>query len=158
MIAGHIETWSLSIAMAVVVTAASPASAQLSSEAEVRAAVDRYNAAFVGKDLPALRALLADDVVLYEHSVQNIGLDDVWDHHLGPEVEAFEGTKAQFTDVRVWVEGDVALVTRQYSIQATMRGREIDARGNETMGWARRAGEWKVIHIHYSHPCPRPQR
>ena len=158
MIAGHIETWSLSIAMAVIVTAASPASAQLSSEAEVRAAVDRYNAAFVGKDLPALRALLADDIVLYEHSVQNIGLDDVWDHHLGPEVEAFEGTKAQFTDVRVWVEGDIALATRQYAIQATMRGRETDARRNETMGWARRAGEWKVIHIHYSHPCPRPQR
>ena len=157
MIAAHAGTCSLSIALAVAVTATSPASGQSSAESEVRAAVERYNDAFVGKDLPALKALLAEDVVLYEHSVQNIGLDDVWDHHLGPEVEAFEGTKAQFTDVRVWVEGDVALVTRQYSIQATMRGREIDARGNETMGWARRAGQWKVIHIHYSHPCPRSQ-
>ncbi|HEX9580185.1 MAG TPA: nuclear transport factor 2 family protein [Gemmatimonadales bacterium] len=130
--------------------------AQQPAESQVRAAVEHYNQAFLGKDLPALHALLAPDVILYEHSVKNIGLDDVWDNHLRPEVEAFENTKGEFTDVRVWVSGDVALVTRQYSIQATMRGRAIDARGNETMGWVRRDGEWKVIHIHYSHPCPRP--
>jgi ketosteroid isomerase-like protein len=56
----------------------------------------------------------------------------------------------------VWVDGDVALVARQYSIQATMSGRPVDARGNETMGWRRRRGAWQVVHIHYSHPCPRP--
>lgn len=134
-----------------------PLAAQPSpDEAAVRAAVERYNQAFVGKDLATLKSLLAPDVVLYEHSVRNIGLDDVWDHHLGPEVQAFQNTKAEFTDMRVWVSGEVALVTRQYAIQATMRDRPIDARGNETMGWARRDGEWKVIHIHYSHPCPRP--
>lgn len=135
--------------------AARPATAQ-NAEPEVRAAVARYNRAFVQKDLPALKALLAPDIVLYEHSVRNIGLDDVWEHHLRPEVEAFQQTKAEFTDERVWVAGDVALVTRQYSIQAVMNGRPIDARGNETMGWARREGEWRVVHIHYSHPCPRP--
>ena len=132
-----------------------PAAAQ-NAEADVRAAVARYNRAFVEKDLPALKALLAPDIVLYEHSVRNIGLDDVWEHHLKPEVEAFQQTKAAFSDERVWVAGDVALVTRQYSIQAVMNGRPIDARGNETMGWIRRGGEWRVVHIHYSHPCPRP--
>lgn len=126
-----------------------------SPEEEVRAAVDRYNKALVAKDLPALKGLLADDIVLYEHSVRNIGLDDVWEHHLRPEVEAFQDTKASFTDERVWVLGDLALVTRQYAIQARMNDRPIDARGNETMGWIRRNGQWKVVHIHYSHPCPR---
>jgi ketosteroid isomerase-like protein len=130
--------------------------AQPGPEAEVRAAVERYNGAFTTRDLTTLKALLAPDIVLYEHSVRNIGLDDVWDNHLRPEVEAFQETRAEFTDLRVWVAGDVALVTRQYSIQATMNGRAIDARGNETMGWARRDGAWKVVHIHYSHPCPRP--
>lgn len=132
-----------------------PAAAQ-NAETEIRAVVARYNQALVEKDLPALKALLAPDIVLYEHSVRNIGLDDVWDHHLRPEVEAFQETKAAFTDERVWVAGDVALVTRQYSIQALMNGRPIDARGNETMGWMRRGGQWRVVHIHYSHPCPRP--
>lgn len=125
-------------------------------EQEVRAAVERYNHAFINKDLPALKDLLASDIVLYEHSVKNIGLDDVWEHHLMPEVSAFEGTRAEFTDVRVWATPDLALVTRQYAITATMKGRPIDARGNETMTWARRDGTWKVVHIHYSHPCARP--
>ena len=125
-------------------------------EAEVRAAVERYNAALVAGNLPALKALLAPDIILYEHSVRNIGLADVWENHLRPEVEGFKKTKATFTDVRVWVDGDVALVTRQYSIQATMNGKPIDARGNETMGWRRTGNDWQVVHIHYSHPCPRP--
>ena len=125
-------------------------------EAEVRAAMERYNAALVAGDLPALKALLAPDIILYEHSVRNIGLEDVWENHLRPEVEGFKNTKAAFTDVRVWVDGDVALVTRQYSIQATMNEKPVDARGNETMGWKRTGKGWQVVHIHYSHPCPRP--
>lgn len=133
-----------------------PATAQ-SPEAQVRTAVAEYNRAMVEKDLPALKALLAPDIVLYEHSVRNIGLDDVWEHHLRPEVSGFENMKAEFTDVRVTAGSDMALVTRQYSIQATMNGRAIDARGNETMVWVRRDGAWRVAHIHYSHPCPRPQ-
>ncbi len=127
-----------------------------SRDAELRAAVERYNAAFVAGDLPALKALLAPDIILYEHSVRNIGLEDVWENHLRPEVEAFKNTSAAFTDVRVWIDGDVALVTRQYSIQAMRNGKPIDARGNETMGWRRSGMGWKVVHIHYSHPCPRP--
>ena len=130
--------------------------AQTSAEAAVRSAVTAYNNAMVGKDLTALRGMLAPDIVLYEHSVRNIGLDDAWENHLKPEIEGFQDMKADFSDVRVWVAGDVAIVTRQYSIQATMNGRPIDARGNETMGWVKRDGLWKVVHIHYSHPCPRP--
>jgi ketosteroid isomerase-like protein len=132
-----------------------PLAAQ-SRDAAVRAAVERYNAAFLGKDLAGLKAMLAPDIVLYEHSVRNRGLEDAWEHHLRPEVEELQDTKAAFTNLRVWVAGDVALVTRDYSIQATLNGRAIDARGNETMGWQKRDGVWQVVHIHYSHPCPPP--
>ncbi|MFZ5625397.1 MAG: nuclear transport factor 2 family protein [Gemmatimonadota bacterium] len=138
------------------VLGAAPLAGQQPAEAEVRAAVEQYNLAMTTKNLPVLKALLAPDIVLYEHSVRNIGLDDVWENHLKPEVAEFENTKATFTDVRVWVSGDLALVTRQYDIQAAMNGKPINAKGNETMGWARRDGAWKVVHIHYSHPCPRP--
>lgn len=134
---------------------ATPGVAQ-GTEGEVRAAVASYNRAMTEKDLPALKALLANDIVLYEHSVKNIGLDDVWENHLRPEVSEFDGMKASFTDVRVSATAEMALVTRQYAISATMKGKPIDARGNETMVWAKRDGTWKVTHIHYSHPCPRP--
>ena len=132
-----------------------PVVAQAPEDA-VRRAVESYNRAFTQKDLPALKALLAPDIVLYEHSVKNIGLDDVWENHLRPEVSEFEAMRANFTDVRISATPDMALVTRQYAITATMKSKPIDARGNETMVWAKRDGAWKVTHIHYSHPCPRP--
>jgi uncharacterized protein (TIGR02246 family) len=145
----------IGIAMLCAALAAQAAATQ-TPDAEVRAAVEQYNRAMLTKDLPALKALLAQDIVLYEHSVRNIGLDDVWEHHLKPEVSAFENMRAELTDVRISAASDLALVLRQYSIQATMNGKPIDARGNETMVWARREGAWRVTHIHYSHPCPRP--
>lgn len=129
--------------------------AQTRPEAAVRAAVEAYNRAFTSKDLPALKSLLASDVVLYEHSVRNVGLDDVWENHLRPEVTEFENATAEFSDLRVSATAEMALVLRQYRIQATLQGRPIDARGNETMVWVKRDGAWKVAHIHYSHPCPR---
>lgn len=104
-----------------------------SPERDVRAAVDRYNNAFTSKDLATLKSLLAPDVILFEHSVRNVGLDDVWDNHLRPEVSEFDDAKAEFTDVRVSASTDMALVTRSYAIRATMKGKPIDARGNETM-------------------------
>lgn len=145
----------LPLVLGITLLGRAPLSAQ-TPDAQVRAAVERYNAAFTTKDLAGLKSLLTDDIVLYEHSVRNIGLADVWENHLRPEVAAFENTVARFTNVRVTAAGDMALVTREYSIQATMKGKPIDAKGNETMVWVRRDSRWLVAHIHYSHPCPRP--
>jgi ketosteroid isomerase-like protein len=146
----------LRLSLLAAIALAAPAQTRAQDTAGVRAAVTRYNEAMIHKDLPALKAMLAPDIVVYEHSVRNIGLDDAWENHLRPEVEEMQNMTASFTDERFWVSGDVALVTRQYSIQATMNGKPIDARGNETMGWMRRDGIWRVVHIHYSHPCLRP--
>ncbi len=46
-------------------------------ETQVLSAVEAYNRAFTGKDLAGLKALLTPDIILYEHSVRNVGLDDV---------------------------------------------------------------------------------
>ena len=144
------------IVFALCLAGAVPSASGQAPEAQVRASVASYNAAMLSKNLPALKALLAPDIVLYEHSVKNVGLEDVWEHHLRPEVAGFDNMRARFTDVRVTATSEMALVMRQYSIQATMAGKPIDAKGNETMVWVRRKGAWRVAHIHYSHPCPRP--
>jgi len=116
-----------------VVTAAMPLPSQIGlSKPGVEAALAKYDQAFRGKDVGVIRNLLAEDVLLYEHSVRNAGLADVFDNHLKPEISGFEDMKAEFTDVRITPGADVALVTRQYKIEGKMRGREITAAGNET--------------------------
>lgn len=132
-----------------------PVLAQSSSADALRAALERYNQAFIGKDAATVRGLLANDVVLYEHSVRNVGVEDVWTNHLGPELQELEGLRLEFSDLRLWASDSAAIVTRQYTIRATMKGRPIDAKGNETMGWVYRDGGWKIAHLHYSHACPR---
>lgn len=134
---------------------ASPMAAQ-STEAAVRTAVEQYHQAMTTKNLVALRSLLAEEIVLYEHSVRNVGIADVWDNHLRPEVEGFDNATATFTNVRVTADAGMALVTREYDIRATVKGKPITAAGNETMVWVYRNSRWVVTHIHYSHPCARP--
>ena len=125
-------------------------------EAGLKQATERYDRAFKSKDAETIRALLAPEVLLYEHSVRNDGLQDVFENHLKPEIVEFENWQLDFSDVRITPGSDLALVTRQYRIQGKLRGTEINAGGNETLVWQKKGTEWKIIHIHYSHPCPPP--
>lgn len=125
-------------------------------DAALKAAIDKYDKAFQNKDVETVRSLLAPDVLLYEHSVRNDGLQDVFENHLKPEITEFEDLKVEFTDVRITPGTGLALLTRRYKVQGKLRGRDINASGNETMVWKKVGPDWKIAHIHYSHACPRP--
>ena len=125
-------------------------------DATFKAAMEKYDKAFRTKDTETIKGLLAPDVLLYEHSVRNDGLQDVFENHLKPEIVEFEDMALELSDVRITPGADLVLVTRQYTIRGKLRGRDINASGNETMVWKKVGAEWKVAHIHYSHPCPRP--
>lgn len=122
----------------------------------LKAATEKYDRAFQHKDVESIRSLLAPDVLLYEHSIRNDGLQDVFENHLKPEILEFEDLKVEFTDVRITPGKELALLTRQYRIQGKLSGRDINASGNETMVWKKAGPDWRIAHIHYSHPCPRP--
>ena len=147
--------WKAALPVALFLAPASQAQAP-AADAELKAAVEKYDRAVAGKDLSAVRSLLAPGVLLYEHSVRNSGIDDVFDNHLKPEIAEFEDMRMEFSDARLESGSDLGLVTRQYQLQGKLRGRQINAKGNETMVWRKIGGVWKIIHIHYSHPCPRP--
>ena len=123
---------------------------------QLKAAIEKYDRAVGAKDVATVRTLLAPDVLLYEHSVRNAGIEDVFENHLKPEIVEFEDMKMEFNDVRLDSSTDFGVLTRQYSLKGKLRGREINAKGNETLVWKRAGTEWKIVHIHYSHACPRP--
>jgi ketosteroid isomerase-like protein len=125
-------------------------------DSKLQAAIEKYDRAVQTKDVETVKTLLAPDVLLYEHSVRNDGLQDVFENHLKPEITEFENMKMEFIDVRLISGTDLALLTRQYKIQGKLGGREINATGNETLVWKHIGSDWKIVHIHYSHACPRP--
>lgn len=143
--------WTTAIAVGFVLT---PIAA--GAQPTVKEALARYDTAFRTKDVATIHGLLSDDVLLYEHSVRNDGREDVFENHLKPEILEFQDMKLDFSDVRLSSGDDFALVTRNYRLQGTHDGKPVNASGNETMVWKKVGADWKVAHIHYSHPCPKP--
>ena len=124
-------------------------------DASVRKTLDAYDQAVAKKDVETVRNLLAPDLLLYEHSVRNDGTKDAFENHLKPEILEGEGLQLSFADLRITASPELALVTRQYRVRGTFEGKAIDSTGNETQVWRNTDGQWKLLHIHYSHACPR---
>lgn len=151
----RLKTWVIPVGLLLVLAATSQAQTP-ATDSQLKAAIEKYEQAFRSKDVETVKGLLAPDVLLYEHSVRNDGLQDVFENHLKPEIMEFQDLQLDFSDVRVTPGAELALVTRQYRVRGKLGERVIDATGNETMVWKKVTGSWKIAHIHYSHPCPRP--
>ena len=144
--------------LAFLLMAVLPLVAPASSEEDpVRKALRAYDEAVAKKDMETVRTFLAPELLLYEHSVRNDGAKDAFENHLKPEILEADGLQLSFSDVRVTTNSGLALVTRQYQVKGTFQGKAVDSTGNETQVWKQTDGQWKLIHIHYSHACPRPK-
>ena len=62
-----------------------------------------YDAAFMAKDLEKLATFYHPDVTIYEGGGINSGWADYRDHHLGPELKAFENPQFGHTNTKVTV-------------------------------------------------------
>ena len=117
-----------------------------------------YDAAFNAKDLERLASFYHPDVTIYEGGGINNGWVDYRDHHLGPELKAFENLQFGHSNTKVTVlpGGQSAYATSEYSIKAKMGERQIDSTGLETLVLVKGAdGTWKIRH---SHTSSRPRR
>lgn len=141
------------IAVVASLVAASSASAQASSDAgTITAWLQSFDRAFVAKDLDKLASFYHPDVTIFEGGGVNDGWADYRDHHIGPELKAFEQLQFEHRNVAVHVMdgGSVAYVTSEYALKARTGGREVDSGGLETLVLARSDGAWKIRHSHTS--------
>lgn len=116
-----------------------------------------YDAAFNAKDLDKLATFYHPDATVVEGAGINNGWADYRDHHLGPELKAFEDLQFAHTNTKVHMLGErSAYVTSQYTIRAKMKDRELDSEGRETLVLMRMPDNtWKIRH---SHTSGRPRR
>lgn len=137
---------------------ATPQAQPAGEVAHVARWLDGYDAAFNAKDLEKLGTYYASDVTIYEGGGINNGWADYRDHHLGPELKAFENLQFGHTERKVHVLGDgrTAYAVSQYSLKAKMGERAIDSGGLETLVLVKGTdGSWKIRH---SHTSSRPRR
>ena len=143
-------------------TSASPARqaprGDRTAEAAIATWLGQYDAAFNAKDLAKLGAFYHPEVTIYEGAGINNGWADYRDHHLGPELEAFQNPQLTHQDLKVnLLPGDrSAYVTSRYTLTAKTTAREIDAEGLATYVLIQTAeGGWQIRH---SHTSSRPRR
>jgi ketosteroid isomerase-like protein len=112
-----------------------------------------YDAAFNAKDLGRLAGYYHPDVTIFEGGSTNEGWADYRDHHLGPELEEFEGLEFSHAKVVPHLLGDgrSAYVTSEYRLKAKVGDRSIDAEGLETLVMLKGSdGAWRIRHSHTS--------
>lgn len=131
-----------------------------SEAAAVQAWLAGYDDAFNARDLGRLAAFYHPDVTIFEGGGVNNGWADYRDHHLGPELKAFENLQFAQSDTAVTIlaGGQAAYATARYTLKARMGERQIDSEGLATYLLLKGAdGAWKIRHSHTSsRPARRP--
>ena len=87
-----------------------------------------------------------------ESGGQNVGLNDLVEHHVEPEGDSLDSLELTFSKIETHIEGDFAWAVANTEVKAVVKKdkREIHYRGYETFLYRRVHGEWKVVHTHSS--------
>ena len=135
----------------VMTTCAAPARAQ-SEEQAIARWLAGYDAALNARDLERIGAFYHPDATIVEGAGVNNGWADYRDHHLGPELKAFETLDFAHSNTRVHMLSDrAAYVTSQYTIKAKLKDRLIDTEGRETLILTKMPDNtWRIRHSHTS--------
>lgn len=136
------------------------AAAQPGDAPTIEASLKAYDVAFNAKDLDKLATFYHPEVTIYEGGGVNNGWADYRDHHLGPELKAFENLQFSHLEIKVTVlpGGQAAYATSRYTLRARMKDRDIDSEGLATYLLLKGGdGTWRIRHSHTSsRPVRRP--
>lgn len=121
-------------------------------EHEIVVLLERVATLMEAGDLAPLDEIYAPGrgVHIIEGAGVNHGWEDYRDHHLAPELDAFEDFSYRWHSIEPRVVGDLAYAAFQYELDArTERGAvAIDGRGTAVL--ERIDGAWRIVHTHTS--------
>jgi len=114
------------------------------------AVVDGFHAALRKGDGKAALQLMAGDALVYESGHVEHGKAEYQAAHLDGDME-FSRAVTQVTTARVGhAQGDVAWIASEGRTSGSFRGKPVDRATTETMVLRRSAGQWRIVHIHWS--------
>ncbi|MBB3167425.1 YybH family protein [Simiduia aestuariiviva] len=111
--------------------------------------VTRFHAALVAGDVATARALLADDVLIFEGGVER-SADQYASHHMLSDMKFLKQMKQKILEHKVDIYGDTAVSSRRTHTTGTYKEKAIDSLGFETLHLVKTTSGWKISHIHWS--------
>lgn len=106
-----------------------------------------------GDGMPFRKHFLDFDGARYfESGGQNVGLNDLVEHHVEPEKDALVFLDIKFNNIEVHFEDGIAWALADTLVKGEVKksGKKFDKKGHQTFLFRKVEGEWKVIHTHSS--------
>jgi len=146
----------LHAALSLLLLGATDAVGLKNAEAEVREAVTRFNAAYLANDMAAYWPFYDPGLTQWwpEGRVDLPTYKTQWTKLLQDGGKVLENDVSDLV-VQVAPSGDAAVAS--YAIRVVTRqadGKLTKERVHETDVWFKKAGSWRVVHLHYS---PKPE-
>lgn len=129
------------------------AQAQSPEEVRVGAVVTAYRDAIERMDVSQTPMLFWPESAIFENGGVEGTFAYYLEHHLGPEIDDLDGFDFRDHEMKVEIDGDIALVSETYTYHITFKdgAREaIERRGVATSVLRKRGDEWRFVRYHSS--------
>ena len=101
-------------------------------------------------DKNAARALLADDVVIYEGGNIERSAEEYASHHLMADIKYLATVESELLEHQVFSAKNLAYSIARSQVKGNYNGKEIDNIGMESITLKNTKSGWKITHIHWS--------
>jgi ketosteroid isomerase-like protein len=128
----------------------SPLSAQKESEsAKIASLENKWSLAYKNRDVASMNSLLADDFLITIEDGNTFSKTGYIAHCNDKNTRV---DISEFSDMKVRIRGNTAIVTGQYHEQGATSGKSYEYHDRFTDVWMLVEGHWVVVASHYSIP------
>ena len=121
----------------------------VNTESAPAMAVTAFHQALQSGDTSKARALLADDVLIFEGGVER-SADEYAKHHMLADMKYLAAIEKKSLEHQVTISGTMALSISRSKTTGNYQDKTVDYEGLETIVLNLNNGEWKISHIHWS--------
>ncbi|NMH65009.1 DUF4440 domain-containing protein [Shewanella salipaludis] len=119
-------------------------------ETQAAKAVQQFHSALASGDAAAARALLADDVMIFEGKGVERSAEEYAKHHMLADIQFLASAPSKTLEHKVTVMGDTAISLARSENHGEYKGKQVDSESLETLVLRRTDAGWKIVHIHWS--------
>ena len=142
----------LLVLVIVALAGATVAGAQNKEAAKVTKAVTQFTQGMEKGDLKLIESVWAqdDEITVFEGGSMDTGWANYRDKHLVPEMKAYKNLTYELREMKVKVNGNMALVRSRYYLSGEANEKKVESRGLITAVLEKRQGKWLLVHWHLS--------
>ncbi len=115
-----------------------------------RAIAEALNHALAAGEVDVVRALLQEDVLIYESGGAETSAAQYFEHHLSADVAFLSTLNREQLSQTSGGDGTTAWVATRSRLTGQFDGKPVDLDSTETLVLNKKQDRWRIVHIHWS--------